>query len=172
MANRHTARLRLRNADSPNTKAARNLSSAIYRTVGAFPGPDGLGGCALRRAPFASAHYVRAHPGAESRPPRTGPVQAESTYGVRFRTPPGASADRRTLRARLVASQGTCHDVNRKRQPVREIGATSARWAANRCAASSAGGLSINRPSRASRRPRTLARPWSLRHPASRRSRS
>ena len=30
-----------------------------------------------------------------------GPVQAETTYGGRFRTPPGASADRRTLRARL-----------------------------------------------------------------------
>ena len=27
MANRHTARLRLRNADSPNTKAARDLSA-------------------------------------------------------------------------------------------------------------------------------------------------
>ena len=47
-----------------------------------------------------------------------------------------------------------------------------ARCAAKRSASSSAGGLSISRLSRASSRPRAVARPWSLRAPALRRSRS
>ena len=47
-----------------------------------------------------------------------------------------------------------------------------ARCAAKRSASSCGGGLSISRLSRASSRPRAVARPWALRPPASRRSRS
>ena len=53
---------------------------------------------APRSHPLTTSAPIRAQRGDRREPVR---VQAETTYGGRFRTPPGASADRRTLRARL-----------------------------------------------------------------------
>ena len=91
MANRHTARLRLRNADSPNTKAARNLSSAIYRTVGAFPGPDGLGD--------APSGAPRSHPLTTSAPIRA--QRADRREPVRYKRRALTAAGFGRLRERL-----------------------------------------------------------------------
>ena len=87
MANRHTARLRLRNADSPNTKAARDLSarSAAPRAPSRAPArwgdaPSG----APRSHPLTTSAPIRAQradPGARSR----GSEYETEDAAVRFR---------------------------------------------------------------------------------------
>ena len=67
----------------------------------------------------------------------------------------------------LVASTDGCQ------RKANTAGNSMARWAANRSAASSGDGFAISRASRASSRPRAVAKPWSLNPPpASRRSRN
>ena len=88
---------------------------------------------------------------------------------LRVRLPPHTlrmtTAGRMACSARqLVASTDGSH------RNVKMAGNWLARCAAKRSASSSAGGLSISRLSRASSRPRAVARPWSLRPPALRRT--
>ena len=79
---------------------------------------------------------------------------------LRVRLPPHTlrvtTAGRMACSARqLVASTDGSH------RKVKMAGNSMARWAAKRSVSSSGGGLSISRLSRASSRPRAVARPWS-----------
>ena len=77
---------------------------------------------APRSHPLTTSAPIRAQRGDRREPVR---YKRETTYGGPVSDASG-SVCRQTHPARpTVASQGTCHDVNRERQPVREIRATS-----------------------------------------------